>query len=359
MLSSHWSGHPRECGGSSGGEGALVGGGGSIIGLGSDIGGSLRSPVAFCGAWSLKPTVGRHLSQLGAVSPTGGEPVGVTVTGGFMTRTARALEAAWRTVWGLDRAEWSQGNDPSVLPPVWREEDTSKPLTIGYFTSPGLVPPASGCVRAVLEATQRLERAGHKVIEFPAPDIRKVMYFFNGIVLADGNKFMFENLAWDLYDSTLYGVIAATALYNCPWLLKKFLLHPLLSLLTRIPPILTVFSRTPELWRAIDQRDEFIRAYLDAMDSAGVDVLVCPGQMLPAPPTGVLGTMVAGILPYIPWNVMNFPAGIGPVTSWGEEDDRRMEADYPRDDLATRMIAGYCDPAGTRGMPLGVQVVAR
>ena len=34
--------------------------------------------------------------------------------------------------------------------------------------------------------------------------------------------------------------------------------------------------------------------------------------MLPAPPTGVLGTMVAGILPYIPWNVMNFPAGIGP-----------------------------------------------
>ena len=103
-------GHPRECGGSSGGEGALVGGGGSIIGLGSDIGGSLRSPVAFCGAWSLKPTVGRHLSQLGAVSPTGGEPVGVTVTGGFMTRSARALEAAWRMVWRLDRADWTQAS---------------------------------------------------------------------------------------------------------------------------------------------------------------------------------------------------------------------------------------------------------
>ena len=55
---------------------------------------------------------------------------------------------------------------------------------------------------------------------------------------------------------------------------------------------------------------------------------------------------------------MNFPAGIGPVTSWSEEDDKRMEADYPRDDLATRMIAGYCD-RGARGMPLGVQVVAR
>ena len=47
------------------------------------------------------------------------------------------------------------------------------------------------------------------------------------------------------------------------------------------------------------------------------------------------------------------------MTTWGEEDDKRMEADYPRDDLATRMIAGYCDPTGARGMPLGVQVVAR
>ena len=32
----------REAGGSSGGEGSLIGGGGSILGLGSDIGGSLR-----------------------------------------------------------------------------------------------------------------------------------------------------------------------------------------------------------------------------------------------------------------------------------------------------------------------------
>ena len=54
-----------------------MGGGGSILGLGSDIGGSLRSPVAFCGGYSLKPTVGRHLSQLGVVAPTSAEPVGV------------------------------------------------------------------------------------------------------------------------------------------------------------------------------------------------------------------------------------------------------------------------------------------
>ena len=79
-------GHPRECGGSSGGEGVLVGSGASMLGLGSDIGGSLRCPVAFCGGFSLKPTAGRHLSQMGVVSPTDAPPIGVTVTGGYMTK---------------------------------------------------------------------------------------------------------------------------------------------------------------------------------------------------------------------------------------------------------------------------------
>ena len=49
----------RTPGGSSGGEGALIGAGGSILGLGSDIGGSLRVPAHFCGLAALKPTTGR------------------------------------------------------------------------------------------------------------------------------------------------------------------------------------------------------------------------------------------------------------------------------------------------------------
>jgi len=39
----------RTCGGSSGGEGAIVGAGASPFGLGADIGGSIRYPSAFCG----------------------------------------------------------------------------------------------------------------------------------------------------------------------------------------------------------------------------------------------------------------------------------------------------------------------
>ncbi|MBO9665865.1 MAG: amidase [Bdellovibrio sp.] len=46
----------RTCGGSSGGEAALLGAGASPFGLGSDIGGSLRMPAFFCGVYAHKPS---------------------------------------------------------------------------------------------------------------------------------------------------------------------------------------------------------------------------------------------------------------------------------------------------------------
>jgi amidase len=46
-------------GGSSGGESALLAMHGSPLGIGTDIGGSIRVPSAFCGTYGFKPTIGR------------------------------------------------------------------------------------------------------------------------------------------------------------------------------------------------------------------------------------------------------------------------------------------------------------
>ncbi|MBR9910446.1 MAG: amidase [Gammaproteobacteria bacterium] len=58
----------RTCGGSSGGEGALVGSGCSPLGLGTDILGSIRIPACFCGVVGFRP-------HSGAVDKAGAGPV--------------------------------------------------------------------------------------------------------------------------------------------------------------------------------------------------------------------------------------------------------------------------------------------
>ena len=93
----------RAVGGSSGGEGGLLAARCSLLGYGSDIGGSLRVPAAFCGLYTLKPGSNRvqgrgESSSIGFVPGNGN----LRVTKGPLSRSVEDLEVMLRVQWNPD-----------------------------------------------------------------------------------------------------------------------------------------------------------------------------------------------------------------------------------------------------------------
>ncbi|MFB6616609.1 amidase [Streptomyces sp. NPDC085524] len=84
--------HARTAGGSSGGSAAALAAGFGALSIGSDIGGSLRTPAHFCGVYAHKPTLGL-VANRGMVPPTmPALPVDLDLAVvGPMARTARDL----------------------------------------------------------------------------------------------------------------------------------------------------------------------------------------------------------------------------------------------------------------------------
>ena len=125
----------RSCGGSSGGEAAIVAAGGSALGLGSDIGGSLRTPALACGINSLKPTSGR-LSGSGTADINiwpGLE--GIINQYGPMARSVADLKLAMSIL----AAPGQEAVDPAIAPVAWRDPEVVKlqGLRIGFYTDDG------------------------------------------------------------------------------------------------------------------------------------------------------------------------------------------------------------------------------
>ena len=162
-------------GGSSGGESAAIASGMSAAGLGSDSGGSVRTPAHFTGICSLKPTPGR-IPATGHVPPCIG-PFSILGAIGPMARTMQDVRLLFETLCAPDATD--PVSPPVALRPISRSE--LKQIPIGYFEDDGLVPVTPETRLAVHAAVRALQEQGFSVAPFrpnALEDARKLWWKF-------------------------------------------------------------------------------------------------------------------------------------------------------------------------------------
>ena len=173
----------RTCGGSSGGDAALIAAGGSILDIGSDIGGSLRLPAAFCGISGLKCSSLR-LSLKSPSRPEG--QMIIRPAWGPMARSVDTLTQACRALFVPEMSAM----DANIPPIPFRDDiyTSTRPLTIGYYVNDGWYPAVPACRRAVMETKAKLERLGHILIPWQPPRIEFPMKAWASVMSADSGK---------------------------------------------------------------------------------------------------------------------------------------------------------------------------
>ena len=157
----------RTSGGSSGGEAVAVASGMSPFGIGSDSGGSIRVPAAYCNIFGLKPTHGR-VPMTGHVPSTLLQHTHI----GPLARSARDIALVMSVIEGPD------GRDHYAVPaPATDASELAEPLgalRIGYYAQ-GPVSPVSGEVQTVVHsAAAAMREMGCGVEEVDLPFMRDI-----------------------------------------------------------------------------------------------------------------------------------------------------------------------------------------
>ncbi|KAL8724141.1 MAG: hypothetical protein Q9166_008114 [cf. Caloplaca sp. 2 TL-2023] len=141
-----------SAGGSSGGEGALVGARGSWLRIGTDTGGSIRGLAANNGIYGLKPTSFRIPTDGWSSTSPAADPIAAVI--GPLGTSLEGLKLFLKTL--LSAQPWLQ--EPALLP-IPRNPYRivpQKPLKIGIMSNDGVVQPHPPITCALKTIASRL-----------------------------------------------------------------------------------------------------------------------------------------------------------------------------------------------------------
>ncbi|NXL86138.1 FAAH1 hydrolase, partial [Alectura lathami] len=344
--------YTRTPGGSSGGEGALIGGGGSILGFGTDLGGSLRLPAAFCGICTLKPT-GNRLSKKGVISGILGQK-SVVAAVGPMAKDVEGLAVCMRAL--LCEDMFSLDSSVPALPFNEEVYSSTQPLRIGYYETDFFTMPSPAMRRAVRETKQLLEEAGHTLVPFEFTNMDYFTYNFcvKGM-FADGGASFLKEFEGELDRGSLGIFFWLMKLPDWLKTLLSWITKPLVPRLSNVIKSLRT-NTVEELWSLHHEIEEARHQFIAQWKQLNLDVMLCP-MLGPALRIGYPAKLSVAVSYTMLYNVLDFPAGVVPVTLATDEDEKELKSyqGYFRDWWDRTLAEAF---SGGEGMPVAVQCVA-
>ncbi|KAH7012155.1 acetamidase [Microdochium trichocladiopsis] len=320
-----------SAGGSTGGEAALIAMKGSVVGVGTDIGGSIRGPAAFCGIYGFKPTSNTLPMQGFIPSPFPAE-LNILGSTGPMCRSLRDMDFFMSSV----LADKPHLLDPRLVPIPWTGLQTSstKILKIGIVENDGFVEPQPPVKRAIAWARELLMDARHtgaiSIKSFKISGAAEVwrkarrMYWPDGgsgcrDAILSGGEPLHPLSEWIWKDAEPFGMLTAADVSNMR-----------------------------------GDRDNYRLEFARAWQEQDIDVLICPAYVGPACAHDTAFTWTYTSL----YNFVDYPAVVFPtpiVTEVGEQYD----PSYQPLSEACEQVKQLWEETDFRGAPVNLQLVAR
>ena len=311
-----------SAGGSSGGEGALVGARGSCLGIGSDIGGkfsplhlsdvlclfsvgSIRSPAANNGVYGLKPTSLRVPADGCSTPAPASDPITTVI--GPLSISLGGIKLFMHTV--LSAQPWL--HEPALLPIPWNASYRISPqqaLKIGIMWDDGVVKPHPPITRALRTVASKLATVPNITIVDWKPHLHdegwaiiSSLYFPDGG--AENDRVMAES--------------------GEPW-------RPLTEWIIKENPCVKRL-KMQELWYWLEEKEAYRSEYAKVWNDTATSIDEATGM-----PNGTVDAIMCPVGPGVAprhntakywsytsqWNLLDYPAISFPVCKVDEQLDR-------------------------------------